>query len=100
MGSPSSPRHRRLRAADPKILTPFYTDYATFGGSSRRIEQLLKIIMDRGAERGYFSEPSKSLFITDFLEQEDAEKREFMMEGLYINFVGGSWYPGGYIGPR
>ena len=32
--------------------------------------------------------------------QEEAAKREFVKEGLVLNFTSGSWYLGAYLGPR
>ena len=54
-----------LRAADPGILSPSYADDAAFGGYARRSAQLLKLLMKRGPDRGYFPESAKSLFILD-----------------------------------
>ena len=56
--------------------------------------------MKRGPDRGYFLEPDKSIFISDTPGQEEAEKREFAIEGLTLNFVSGSWCLGAYLGPR
>ena len=56
--------------------------------------------MMRGPERGYFHEPAKSLFISDTPGQEEAEKREFSVEGLTLNFVSGSQYLGAYLIPQ
>ena len=49
---------------------------------------------------GYFHEPAKSLFISDTLGQEEAAKREFLVEGLNLNFVSGSRYLWAYLGPQ
>ena len=38
--------------------------------------------------------------ISDTPGQEEAEKREFAVEGLTLNFVSGSRYLGAYLGPR
>ena len=56
--------------------------------------------MKRGAERGYFPKPAKSLFILDNPGEKEAAKKEFVKEGLVLNFVSGSWYLGAYLGPR
>ena len=56
--------------------------------------------MKRGPDRGYFSEPAKSIFISDTPGQEEATKREFSKEGLCLNFVSGSRYLGAYLGPQ
>ena len=58
------------------------------------------MLMKRGPDWGYFPEPAKSLFILDTPVQEEATKREFDVEGLYLNFISGSRYLGAYIGPR
>ena len=56
--------------------------------------------MKRGPDRGYFPEPAKSLFISDTLGQEEAEKRDFAKEGLVMNFDSGSRYLKEYLGPQ
>ena len=55
--------------------------------------------MKRGRDQRYLPEPAKSLFISDTPGQEEAAKREFTVEGLTLNFVGGSQYLGAYLGP-
>ena len=94
------PLAEELRAADPGLLSPFYADDAAFDGSTRRSAQLLKLLMKRGPERGYFPEPAKSLFILDTPGQEAGAKREFAAEGLTLNFVSGSRYLGANLGPQ
>ena len=59
------PLAEELQAADPGLLSPFYANDATFGGLARRSAQLLKLLMRGGADRGYFPETAKSLFISD-----------------------------------
>ena len=56
-----------LRAADLGFLSPFYADDTAFDGSSRQSAQLLKLLMKRGLDRGYFPEPAKSIFISNTL---------------------------------
>ena len=84
------PLAEELQAADLGLLSPFYVDDVAFDGSARRSAQLLKLLMKRGPNRGYFPEPAKSLFISDTLGQEEAAKREFLAEGLTLNFSSGS----------
>ena len=88
-----NPLAKELRAADSGLLSPFYADDAAFGGSARRSAQLLKLLMKRGPDRGYFPELSKSHFISDTPRQEEAAKREFA-------FVSGIIYLGPYLGPQ
>ena len=49
------------------------------------------MLLERGPDRGYFSEPPKSLFIAKSPDQEEAAKQEFDAEVLYLNFFGDSW---------
>ena len=56
--------------------------------------------MKRRAERGYFPEPTKSLFISDTSGQEDVTRREIVEEELLLHFVSGSRYLGAYLGPQ
>ena len=69
------PLAEELRAADLGLLSRFYADDVAFDGSAQRSAQLLKLLMTRGADRGYFTEPDKSLFISDTPGQEEAAKR-------------------------
>ena len=94
------PLAEELRAADPGLLSSFYADDAAFDGSAQQSAQLLKLLIKRGPDRGYFPEPAKSLFISDTPGQEEAAKIEFEVEVLALNFVGGSRYLGAYLGPQ
>ena len=44
----------KLRVADTGLLLPFYADDAAFDGLSRRSTHLLKLLMKRVLDRGYF----------------------------------------------
>ena len=94
------PLAEELRLANPGILSPFYAYDAAFGGLARRSAHILKLLMKRGPDRGYFPEPSKSLFISDTPGQVEAAKREFAVEVLTLNLVSGSRYLGEYLGPQ
>ena len=59
------PLVEELRATDPGLLSPFYADDAVFDGLVCRSAQLLKLLMKRGPDWGYFPETAKSLFILD-----------------------------------
>ena len=65
------PLAEELRAVDPGLLSLFYADYAAFDGSAGLSAQLLKILMKRGPDRGFFTEPARSLFISDKPGQEE-----------------------------
>ena len=59
------PLAEELRAADTGLLSPFYANDADFDRLAQRSAQLLKLLMKRGPDRGYFPNPTKSLFISD-----------------------------------
>ena len=48
------PLAEELRAADLGLLSPFYANDAMFDGSARQSAQLLKLLMKRGPDWGYF----------------------------------------------
>ena len=79
-GTTLVPLAEELRAADLGLLSPFYADNTTFHGLVRRSAQLLKLLIKRGPDRGYFPEPDKSLFISDTPGQEEEAKRVFAVE--------------------
>ena len=95
-----APLAEELRSADPGILSSFFADDAAFDGSAQQSAQLLKLLMKRGPDQGYFPEPAKSLFISDTPGKEEAARREFAVEGLDLNFVSASRYLGAYLGPQ
>ena len=95
-----APLAEELRTADPGLLSTFYADDAAFDGSMRQGAQLLKLLMKRGPDRGYFPETAKSLFISYTPGQEAVAKWEFAQEGLVLNFVSVSRYLGAYLGPQ
>ena len=95
-----APLVEELRAVDMGLLSSFYADDAVFNGSARRSAQLLKLLMKRGTDRGYFPEPAKPLFVLDPPGQEEAAKSEFAVKGLTLNFISGSRYLGAYLGPQ
>ena len=87
-------------AVGPGLLSPFYADDAAFDGLAQRSAHLLKLLMNRGPDRGYSPVAAKSLFISATPEQEAGAKREFAAEGLVFNFVSGSIYLGAYLVPQ
>ena len=54
-----------LCAAAPNVLAPFYADDSVLYGPADMSARLMTLLLERGPERGYFPEPSKSLFICD-----------------------------------
>ena len=89
-----------LGAVDLELLYPFYTDDQAFNGLARLSAQLLKLLMKRLSDQRYFPQLAKFIFILDTPCQEEAEKRDFAVEGLILNFFSGSWYLGAYLGPQ
>ena len=89
-----------LRDSDPNLLSTYYSDDATFDGSERRSAAQLHLLMEQGPDQGYFSNPTKYLFITDNPEEKEAAIREFRLAGLNINYIDDSRYLGAYLGHR
>ena len=50
------PLEEELRAADPGLFFPFYANDAEFDGLAQRSAHILKLLMKRGPDRGYFPE--------------------------------------------
>ena len=72
------PLTEELRTVDPGLLYPFYADDAAFDVLERRIAQILKLLMKRGTDRGYFPEPANSLFISVTPGQEVAAMKSLL----------------------
>ena len=64
------PLAEELQESDPGLLSPFYSDYAALNRSARRSAHLLKLLMERAADRGHFYDLTKSIFISDSPKQE------------------------------
>ena len=94
------PLPEELRYADPTLLSSFYAKDAAFDGMVRRRDEKLRLLMEQGLDRGYFPEPSKSLFIADKPEEKEVARLEFERAGLNLNYVNGSLYLGTYLGTR
>ena len=77
-----TPLAEELRAADLGLLSPFYANDAAFDGLARHSAQLLKLLMKRGPDRGYFPELTKSLFISDNPIKKEAESGSLQRRGL------------------
>ena len=84
-----SPTDRGAEERDPTLLSPFYTDDAEFDGSARRSVAQLRLLIDWGPERSYFTEQTKSLFISDNPEEKEAARRKSKWAGLNLNCVDG-----------
>ena len=69
------PLAEKLRAADLRLLSPFYADDAAFDSSTQQSAQLLNMLMERELDRGCFPKPAKSLFILNTLGHEDVARR-------------------------
>ena len=74
------PLAKELWAADLGILTPFYADATAFNRLAQGSAQIIKLLMEKGAYRRYFSVPANSLFISDLPYQEESAKTDFVAE--------------------
>ena len=59
------PLAEELRVVYHGFLSPFYTYDVAFDDSAQRSANLLKLLMKRGPDRGYFPDTYNSLFISD-----------------------------------
>ena len=59
------PLAEELRASDPGIISPFYTYLAAFNVLAWRRAYLLKLLMEKGPDRGYLPDPDRSQLIAD-----------------------------------
>ena len=89
-----------LKDADTTLLSTLYANDAVFDGSLRQSTTQLKILMDRGKDRGYFPNPAKSVFIADNPEDKEAAKRGFYWAGLNLSYVDGEHYLEAYLGTK
>ena len=64
-----SPLAEDLRTEDLGLISPFYVDDVAFNGSERSSAYILKLLMERTLDRGYFPKPYKSIFIYKSPEQ-------------------------------
>ena len=76
------PLAEELRAADLRLLYPFYMDDAAFDSSTQRSSHLLNMLMERELDRGCFPEPDKSLSILNTPGNEEKARREFEAKRL------------------
>ena len=84
-----SPLAEELFASVTDLLAPFYTENATFNAPADRRTRLMTLLLERGMAKGYFPDPTKSLFICDSTAQEDTEKQACDAEGLRVNVMPG-----------
>ena len=99
-GITPAPLSEELRNADTILLATFYAYDVVFDGLARRSTAQLKLLMDRGPDKGYLLDPEKSLFIVENSEKKEAAKREFERAVLNLNYVDGGRYLGAYFGTR
>ena len=66
---------KELRAAYLGLLSPLHMDDAAFVILARRSAQLIKMLIKREPDRGYFPEPAKSIFLLVTSGQEEAERQ-------------------------
>ena len=66
-----------LQAEYPRLLVPFYAYYIAFDILAGRSATVMEILLEKGPDKGYFSDPSKSLFISDLPDQE-ADSRKYI----------------------
>eukprot|EP00957_Ditylum_brightwellii_P161977 12332619-Ditylum_brightwellii.AAC.1 len=79
-----------LWAKAAKVLTPLYADDLSLDGLAKANARLILHVMERGPDRGYFMDPTKSIHICDNKTQVEAARATFKELGLAVKFNNGS----------
>ena len=91
-----TPLATQLREAEPSLIQPWYADDAAMSGPADAIARAMRLLEVRGPARGYYPEPSKSIFIPD--NAADADRcREILVE-LPFKHQTGARYLGSFLG--
>ena len=76
-----------LQQAHPSVTHPWYTDAAGEGGTFEGIHLHLDNMVVRGPPRGYFPEPTKSIFVVSL---RNVLRAEAFFQGYRLQIVTGS----------
>ena len=85
-----------LRKDVPEVLQPWYADDAAMVGKVEDLRTAMELLQERGPARGYFPEPSKSVFVP--ATPEVAEQCKIALKDFNFRHCDGSRYVGGFIG--
>eukprot|EP00957_Ditylum_brightwellii_P166656 12687061-Ditylum_brightwellii.AAC.1 len=94
------PLAEQLRQEEKEALVPFYAGDLSLDGPARLNARLLKVMMERGLDRGYFPKPEKLIHICDNPADLEATRVVFAAEDLKLKYHGGYRYVGGFVGSK
>eukprot|EP00957_Ditylum_brightwellii_P070783 5379117-Ditylum_brightwellii.AAC.1 len=83
---------------EEKAIIPFYADDECIDGPACCNARIVKFLVEKGPDRGYFPEPEKSILVCDASDQLEETWQVFAKEGLRLRFQAGYRYVGGFIG--
>ena len=89
------PLAKYLREKVPNVVQPWYADDCAMAGPVTGIATAMQLLLLHGPSRGYYPEPSKSIFIC---RPEDRERARDMLSNFDFQHKEGSRYIGGFIG--
>ena len=88
------PLIRELRNAHSQVTQPWYADDTGSGGSFQQMQAHFQDLQAQGPARGYYPEPTKSIFV---VAPGNVAKAEEHFRGLGIRVVTGHRYLGGFV---
>eukprot|EP00957_Ditylum_brightwellii_P162740 12392706-Ditylum_brightwellii.AAC.1 len=91
------PLAEELKAKEEAVLPPFYADNLSLDGPAKANVRLMLHVMERGPNRGYFPEPTKSMNICDDESQVEVARAAFKELGLEVKFHDGFRYVENHI---
>ena len=89
------PLAKYLREAVPTVIQPWYADDCAMSGGVKGIAEAMDILQRLGPSRGYYPEPTKSIFVC---RQADRRKAKELLEDFEFIHRDGVRYIGGFIG--
>ena len=88
------PLIRRLKSTYPDVTQPWYDDNAGALGMFDHLDNYFKALNCNGPERGYFTEPTKSILV---VHPQNLESGEEFRQRHGFKVCAGARYKGGYI---
>ena len=89
------PLAKFLRESVPSVIQPWYADDCAMAGKVSGIAEAMRLLLLHGPSRGYFPEPSKSIFIC---RRGDRPRARQVLEEFNFLHKDGARYIGGFIG--
>jgi hypothetical protein len=90
-----TPLAEQLRLAVPTVVQPWYADDAAMEGPVRDIAKAMRLLQQQGPARGYYPEPTKSIFVG---HEGSLDRAKILLMEFDFQYRDGSRYVGGFIG--